>query len=207
MSPEKEMQSLLNQYDLDHAGVNTEQNPADINTDPDHTDQKIPEPDDPQNVPTNEPQGDINQRFQTIEHEHEILKHERQALIDQQDYDRSLSYAKYRLKEDHPDIPDGMLDRYLRAEALINPRLNDAWNNRYNGPGGTDRLERALKRAVCQYAEEFKTMPDPKLTSDRNTVTAAMKAASTYRHIDTKESPDFGKMNKQQLDEYLNNHG
>lgn len=197
MEPEQELSSLLAEYDAAHE--QTDQQPQDQQP----QDQQTPDGSPPDLIDQFYNETELNQRFSEIEREHGLIREARFAEMEQADYKWSVDTARDYLKETYPELPDGMLERYLKSEALVNRKLNDAWNTRYQDP---QRLEKRLRQAVDQYAREFSNMPDPKLTSDRNLVTAAMKAASSAR-VRYDEAPDFSRMDKKQLDDYLVRHG
>lgn len=71
---------------------------------------------------------------------------------------------------------DRLVRAWIDGMAEENPRLANAWVNRKKDPKAFNRIVEGLAR---EFAKEFSKRPDPNVTEDRESVSAAVRGAST----------------------------
>lgn len=89
-------------------------------------------------------------------------------------------------KEIDANVPKRALRGMLNDMAIEDPRLANAFANRYQDPKGWNKV---LKAAAKSIQKEFSGLPDKQLTDDRAAVTAAVRGASKTTVED--EAPNF----------------
>ena len=75
-------------------------------------------------------------------------------------------------------VTDDFARRWLTAEAVLNGRLRDSWDQRYNSAQHQREAERAVERARDAFVQSLKSMPDREATLDRMAVSAAVRGTS-----------------------------
>lgn len=124
-------------------------------------------------------------------------------------YEEGLENAVKTVKAELEGIPasDRIIRGLLHDLAVVNPKVNHAFENRFQDPTTWNRV---LKAAAKEFAKEFEG-PDPGLTKDRDAVASAVRSASTAKPAPTEDQASFEKkvkaMDRNQLDNLLREFG
>jgi len=126
-----------------------------------------------------------------------------EALLARQER-TDIDNAVTKLKDESgTQLPDSMIEGYLRSKAIKDGRIDKAFNDRFNNPQG---WEKVLKGLANDFKKEMESLPDSTLTANRDAVEAAVRSASSTKTA-PEPAPDFSKMSKSQLDKYLMENG
>ncbi len=96
-------------------------------------------------------------------------------------------------KEIRGDLPeffdDDLVQGWIHRQADKDPRLEQAWNDRFDNPKGFERVAVNLRR---DFAKRYGKLPDKGATEDRDSVTHAVRGASTQ--APEGKAPDYSRM-------------
>lgn len=81
-------------------------------------------------------------------------------------------------------LPDKIVRGYLETMAAEDDRIAQAFQQRDKNPAGWTNVLKAVQKEI---SKEFESLPDQKLTSDREAVAAAVRSAATK----TQPTDDF----------------
>lgn len=97
---------------------------------------------------------------------------ERRLQSDRADFDNIVKIANEKYADQLRFLPEGYTRQWLVNEAMLNPELAAAFDNRYSGPEALAAADRAVDRAISKMSDEIRKLPDPDLTADRDAVEA-----------------------------------
>lgn len=121
-----------------------------------------------------------------------------------QEFNTALDEAAGGLKKASGEAVSGIPDRYfrgiLRDEAVTNPNIEKAFNERHAKPEKWNDILTALGKKI---SNEFKT--DKQATESWNAVEGAIHSASTSTEQDN--MPDFNKMTDAEFTQWKLRHG
>jgi hypothetical protein len=114
-------------------------------------------------------QGDVvNRPFQ-----HQIQQQNKN------DFDIAVNVGNQKLKDAGYHVGDDYVERWLAAEANLNPRLRHAFDMRYESPAWTQHYEKLVDKAMYKLLASAKSQIDQNVTEDKYAVVAALKGASS----------------------------
>jgi len=96
------------------------------------------------------------------------------ARQEQQDLEATVTQVK-GLDENLKDIPDRIVKNLLRAEAADDPRIQKAYNARFQNPEKWQTVQKTLAKTLGEQLQR----PDSRVTSDTEAARAAVKGSST----------------------------
>ena len=99
---------------------------------------------------------------------------ERERVEAQEVFDRSGEVVQ----EIAPWLPGDYARTWFINEAMTDPVLADAWENRHASPEAAGIAQRQIDRSMRKLGKHLRGLPDPVATDDRAVVTAAMRGAS-----------------------------
>ena len=113
-------------------------------------------------------QGDVvNRLFQ-----HQIQQQNKN------DFDIAVNVGNQKLKDAGYHVGDDYVQRWLAAEANLNPRLRHAFDMRSESPAWTQHYEKLVDKAMYKLLASAKSQIDQNVTEDKYAVVAARKGAS-----------------------------
>ena len=83
-------------------------------------------------------------------------------------------------------LPDELVREMLEGSAAADSRLRNAWLQRHQNPGAWTKV---LEGWATKKADAFKQLADPKLTADREAVTAAVRGQGATQTQQLDKSP------------------
>jgi hypothetical protein len=109
--------------------------------------------------------------------------------VNERDSNELMNHAKSRLSEFGVTISNDMLEAAILKEAINNPALGNAWNERYKN---TSNYQNEVARAIKKIAADDTFKIDQNLTNDMLSVQHAIKDAgrSTPEKIDLNSMSD-----------------
>ena len=114
-------------------------------------------------------QGDVvNRLFQ-----HQIQQQNKN------DFDIAVNVGSQKLKAAGYHVGDDYVERWLAAEANLNPQLRHAFDMRYESPAWTQHYEKLVDKAMYKLLASAKSQIDQNVTEDKYAVVAALKGASS----------------------------
>ena len=94
-------------------------------------------------------------------------------------------------------IPDYLIEDALHGEARRNPRIEKAFEDRFNNPQGWNKVVEALGKKIAKDL----TPTDRKATESWDAVESAVHSSSTSQNTET-APPDFGKMSDAEFNKW-----
>jgi hypothetical protein len=127
-----------------------------------------------------------------------IVSHfERQRNV--ADFENVVKIGHQELKDEGITVSQERIDRWLRAEAMLNPELRKAFDERYQSGAHQRRAEKVIRNVVQKMQQEIRSEPDPSLTADRMAVAAAVRGGGRYVPSGDKP-PDYSNMTPQEFE-------
>jgi hypothetical protein len=138
-------------------------------------------------------------------------------VIDQmqqtQDFHRDIGHfnsivnnANDIVKEVAPHLPPDFAQRWLLAEAQMNPELRERFDNAHNSPADRAKAESYIKRTLLRFRKEIAAQPDPDISAHIMAVTHAVRGASGK--APEAGRPDYGMMSNAAFREHVRStHG
>lgn len=120
------------------------------------------------------------------------IEAERAAQREKADAEVVFAKAHEVAVEIAPWLPPDMARAWIVNEAMTDPALSSAWENRHASPEAAGIAQRQIDRALRKLGKHLRSMPDPNTTEDRNLVTAAVRGASGPPPPE--RQPDYAKM-------------
>lgn len=113
-----------------------------------------------------------------------------QASIDNQQYKTDIQGVAKEIMGDvvSPGVDGDFVETWLNTQAGKNPKLAQAWANRHSNP---DAFQKVIGSLAKQFQGKFNI--DQKVTSDMDSVTSAVRSAST-KSPEQETPKDWGAM-------------
>lgn len=121
------------------------------------------------------PQPDADTSELTTEALQLLREHHARERMARDDKDADLAVAHVR--GDASDFAPSMVRGWLQEQAANDPKVAEAWANRYANPQGYAQTVERLARRF--HAEHVSIRPDPAATADRAMVAASVRGAGT----------------------------
>lgn len=96
----------------------------------------------------------------------------------QADFESIVARADKMIQEAGYAVGADYARRWITAEAMLNPALREAFDNRHQSPQHLRRAEKMVGKAMERLLGSAKAEPDREVTSDKLAVAAAVRGAS-----------------------------
>ena len=140
-----------------------------------------------------EPKEEDNDSKVLADYVRQQMEEKSEAAV-KQDIESSVKMAK---EAGSVELPDEIVDAYLRHKIQSDPRLMQAWQGRGNNRASFDSVVKALGR---ELSNSLGDKVDTGVTSSVNALASSVRASSKAK---TKEGePDFLNMKRSEFEEY-----
>ena len=117
----------------------------------------------------------------TLRTQGDALNHLYQHALAQkarEDFAQVKSDAVQKLQAADIPVNDDLVERWFASEAIKDPRLRDAWDNRLRSEQHWRRADKLLENSTFKLMKFLRSQIDADVTTDKMTVAAALKGAS-----------------------------
>ena len=121
--------------------------------------------------------NEARSRFDQMADAIQMLAQDRIQQQEKADFENVVKRANNEYLAGLP-VPADFAERWLLAEAQLDPVLNEAWQRRYESPEKQYRAERQVEKALHRMRNAAAAIPDKEITEDVRSVAWAVRGGS-----------------------------